>query len=375
MLHIDLASQKLRKPRFWSSPHPIASSTVSIATCIANGMGTAARRRARPVPQGSPGTAGSVKPLKQSPHFSELPDSTATVADPEGGVPLDATHSATAADRSPRKLTAGTLVPSLLAGVVCGLILFVFCCVFSSMIFKQDGMPEQLNAAVPLGVGMHTVSVMVGSLVFARFSGCKAVVAGPDINPVVFIAEATASIVESICPGGTCPADMQEKVVPTVLAGCWVATLLIGMCFFVLGACNLTGVVGYMPANVTAGFLSCIGFKVIKYSLAVATGYPLKLFKPGGKYLKYLFGSWDKSWKLLLPGIPIGLLLYFFKRWHISKPSITFPVLIVIPTALFYICIFATGNTLASMRDDKWFYPETDGSVFYEQVRKEPTAC
>ena len=71
------------------------------------------------------------------------------------------------------------------------------------MIFKQDGMPAKLNAAVPLGVGMHTVSVMVGSLVFARFSGCKAVVAGPDINPVVFIAEATESIVESICPGGT----------------------------------------------------------------------------------------------------------------------------------------------------------------------------
>lgn len=39
---------------------------------------------------------------------------------------------------------------------------------------------------------------------------------------------------------------------------------------------------------------------------------PFKIFKP--YYLKKLFAGWDTSWKLLLPGIPIGLLLYFNKR-------------------------------------------------------------
>ena len=34
----------------------------------------------------------------------------------------------------------------------------------------------------------------------------------------------------------------------------------------------------------------------------MASGYPLKLFKADAYYLKKLFGSWDKSWKLLLPG-------------------------------------------------------------------------
>ena len=250
------------------------------------------------------------------------------------------------------------------------------------MIFQQPDMPAALEKAVPLGVGMHTVSVMMGSLMFARFSGCKAVIAGPDINPVVFIAEATSAIIETLCPddGGrrlgagyasarTCPSDVADKLVPTVLAGCVVASLLVGVSFVALGVCKLTGVVGFVPANVTAGFLSCVGYKVIKASLEVASGSPLKLFYPGGKYLIKLFGSWDKSWRLLLPGIPIGLALYFMKRWHLASPSITFPVLICVPTAIFYALLFATGSTMDSMRDLGWFYPQSEASTFYEQVR------
>ena len=47
------------------------------------------------------------------------------------------------------------------------------------MIFGQH---ELLMRAVPLGVGTQTMTTMIGALVFARFSGCRAVIAGPDIN-------------------------------------------------------------------------------------------------------------------------------------------------------------------------------------------------
>lgn len=143
-------------------------------------------------------------------------------------------------------------LPATLAGLVCGLIQFVFCCVFASMVFQQPGMPAEVESAVPLGVGMHTVSVMTGSLIFAWGSGCKAVIAGPDMLPVVFVAEATTAIVEMICPAGedgrrlaggsgsahgsgrVCPSDVVDKLVPTVLAGCAVASLLVGLAFFII---------------------------------------------------------------------------------------------------------------------------------------------
>ena len=254
----------------------------------------------------------------------------------------------------------------MLSGLVCGLIIFVFCAVYSSMIFQQAGMPPQLLAAAPIGVDMHAMSVLVGSVMFARFSGCKAVMGGPDITPVVFIAEATASIVEAMCPGGTCPASMESKVVPTVLAGCWVATLLIGVCFVLLGAFRMTGFVGFVPANVTAGFLSCIGWKVFKASFEVATGSPLKFFEPDAYYLRKLFGGWHQSWKLIVPGLPVGFLLYFVKRLHLASPSLSFPVLILVPTALFYIIVFASGFDVEEMRRQKWFYPATSSFTFDE---------
>ena len=38
----------------------------------------------------------------------------------------------------------------------------------------------------------------------------------------------------------------------------------------------------------------------MKASIEVATGQKFKILKP--YYLKKIFGGWDKSWKLLIPG-------------------------------------------------------------------------
>ena len=53
----------------------------------------------------------------------------------------------------------------------------------------------------------------------------------------------------------------------------------------------------------------------------------MKLFKP--EYLFRIFGGWDESWKLLIPGIPIGLFLYVNKRMHLFNPMVVFPELIM----------------------------------------------
>ena len=56
-----------------------------------------------------------------------------------------------------------------------------------------------------------------------------AVVAGPDINPIVFLAEAAGTISEAICPDGLdASCDKAHKAVPTVMVSMLVATLLVG---------------------------------------------------------------------------------------------------------------------------------------------------
>ena len=93
--------------------------------------------------------------------------------------------------RALRGMSRQSAVASVTSGLICGLVMFVFCVVFSEMIFGQH---ELLMRAVPLGVGTQTMTTMIGALVFARFSGCRAVIAGPDINPMVFLAEAAKTI-------------------------------------------------------------------------------------------------------------------------------------------------------------------------------------
>ncbi|EJK53550.1 hypothetical protein THAOC_26989, partial [Thalassiosira oceanica] len=48
---------------------------------------------------------------------------------------------------------------------------------------------------VPQGVGINLLGIAIGCVAFAANSGSKAVMAGPDLTPVVFFAQAGASVV------------------------------------------------------------------------------------------------------------------------------------------------------------------------------------
>ena len=227
-----------------------------------------------------------------------------------------------------------TLLSKTVSGLVCGLIFFVFCCVFSSMIFGNI----DSASALTVGVGVHTVSMITGSVASWRISGSKAMMAGPDINPAVFMAEAATVIMSALCPDGvgSCAPDAREQLLPTVMMSVWIGSMLIGVSFAILGYYRLTRVGGFIPANVTAGFLSCIGYKVLKASVDVATGSPLK-------WKAYYLTKVGKNWRLLLPGLPIGGLLYVLKRRHSRYPAVYWPTLVLIPPVIFYIIVASYG--------------------------------
>ena len=153
-------------------------------------------------------------------------------------------------------------VAGILSGLICGLLMFVFACVFAEMIFGND-----LPSAVPLGIGQQTLTIMVGALFFAKGSSCRAVIAGPDINPVVFLAEAATAIVEQTCLSGSTDGSgsasgsqvagdrrmlggsgsgiectNSDTLVPTVLVASMFATLMVGVMFLCLGKFKLTEV-------------------------------------------------------------------------------------------------------------------------------------
>ena len=205
---------------------------------------------------------------------------------------------------------------SLIASsVVCFIIYFVFCIVFSSVVWDplNSSLDPNINPpfGVAQGVGINLMGIAVGSVFFAWKSGCKAIIAGPDLLPIVFFAEAGTSVVtylaaqsaealKTACAdgavadtghrflggGGGYAADSYadpcdklhrhlageelyldetsiSKVVPTTLVAMMIGNLVTALVFYGLGkAKNTANVIGCIPASVVAGFLTCIGYKV-----------------------------------------------------------------------------------------------------------------
>mmetsp|Transcript_28851 Transcript_28851/g.52246 ORF Transcript_28851/g.52246 Transcript_28851/m.52246 type:complete len:118 (-) Transcript_28851:340-693(-) len=56
--------------------------------------------------------------------------------------------------------------------------------------------------------------------------------------------------------------DLISKVVPTVLVAMLIGNAITGLLFYGLGKMkNTASVIGFIPASVVAGFLTCIGYK------------------------------------------------------------------------------------------------------------------
>ena len=236
---------------------------------------------------------------------------------------------------------------SLIASsVVCFVIYFVFCIVFSSVVWDPLNSSLDTNIDPPFGVsqgvGINLMGIAVGSVFFAWKSGCKAIIAGPDLLPVVFFAEAGVSVVtylaansvralDSDCAddgygdgtGSTEETDYHRflgggedytndanpcndifhrnlagdelyldessisKVVPTTLVAMMIGNLVTSLLFYGLGKMkNTASVIGCIPASVVAGFLTCIGYKV-RLMMRVILAHDL-YFNSLTNYLYYL---------------------------------------------------------------------------------------
>lgn len=53
--------------------------------------------------------------------------------------------------------------------------------------------------------------------------------------------------------------------------------------------------------------------------------------------------TWEYGWKFILPAIPIGVPMYLLKRNHIGKPRDWMPAFIILPNLAFYLVLGSTG--------------------------------
>lgn len=215
-----------------------------------------------------------------------------------------------------------TPVSLVASSIVCFEIYFVFCIVFSFVVW--DPLNLSLNTSIdppfgiPQGVGINLLGITIGCLYFTLKSGCRAIVAGPDLLPIVFFAEAGMTVVVYLASqashapckevedygyghrflggkiayaygddpcvfhrnlAGNAPLsdpDLIAQVVPTTLIAMVIGNMVTGLVSFGLGKMKNTAsviVIRVIPASVIAGagFLTCIGYKVCLLSVVYGT--------------------------------------------------------------------------------------------------------
>ena len=192
------------------------------------------------------------------------------------------------------------------SSVVCFVIYFFFCIVFASVVFDPLVSDSDPPFGVAQGVSVNLLGIAVGSLFFSRLSGCKGVLGGPDLLPIIFAAECGTAVTAylervavdaaSVASGDGCDdgggygyADNDDggsyaddggyssssherrlagstvsilnkreraMVIPTTLVAMVIGNVLTGLVFLALGKMKSTATaIGFIPSSVISGFL------------------------------------------------------------------------------------------------------------------------
>ena len=288
----------------------------------------------------------------------------------------------------------GGFVAYAFSGLVNGMLMFVFCCVFASLIFEACGETADF---VPVGVSMHTITVFIVGGLTTLMSSLPCSIAGPDVNPALFfaiIAEKIVTKIEGTCSstshggddhgdsghrflaaaGGNSSSHSEvfghsEQAAATIIFTIMLCTLILALTFFMLGYFNATRVVQFVPSCVLSGFLAVVGYKIMLKAIDAATGAHISL------ELNHIVISpiWTGDfWAKLGPAVPLGVTIYYLKKHHIGNPLVMLPTLLGVPLLLFYIVLLADsdggdlGERIKKARADGWYYKEFKVKPFYE---------
>ena len=194
------------------------------------------------------------------------------------------------------KITSSSLRIDLWLAVIC-LQLYIFAVdifAFDAVFISSGSASEYIGIIfIPLcsnkwctilqaGVGVHSVSTLIGGLTTTYFSDFAGSISGTHIYPSLVFSSIALTIV------GTATA---AEAIPTLLFSIVFSTFIVGVLFFLLGKFRLTRVVQFVPASLLGGFMACIGYKTLKAAFGTATG----------DVAFYAHLGDARTWKLLLP--------------------------------------------------------------------------
>jgi len=216
----------------------------------------------------------------------------------------------------------------MISGLVNGVLRILFCYAFATIIHESAG--DLLKDSVGIGVGVQLVSAFITCTTTALWSTVGASIGGPDIIQALLLASMGNIISEQT--------DDKDVALATILFLTSLTTLLIAINWLLISRFYLIAVVDYFPISFVTGFLGCIGYKALTEAVHISVN---RQFRNAGN---------PTFWNLLLPAIPVGLSLFFFKKYRIGFPVLIYSFCLSTPVIIFFVALYASSEDLRSAR-------------------------
>ncbi len=247
-----------------------------------------------------------------------------------------------------QKFEVKTIFPSLIAGLVIGIIIINLLISFAAFIYNGE-----LADYLPMGIALVLFGQIIISGISALKSSLPAIISIGQDSPAAILG-ISAAIIASTLAGKVAPDDIFLTVVAMVA----LTSILTGIFLLVVGHFQLGNFVRFLPYPVIGGFLAGIGLLLVRGSLGVLTGISFSFAQISVFFQPEIFFKWFLGFLFAL------LVLLATGRF---KHFLVMPGILVASIALFYLVLWLSGSSVAEASAQGWLlgpFPADSGWEF-----------
>lgn len=231
-------------------------------------------------------------------------------------------------------LNPGVLLPTLVAGLVCGILNIVIALSFAAMIFSG-----KLSAYTSQGIGFLLAGTIVLGIVTALLSKVPGIIGCTQDGPAAIIAVMAGTIAAEVSAIGSPERSFITSVMIIVIT-----SLVTGLCFLLIGRFRLGNLIRYVPYPVLGGFLAGTGYFLLQGGFGVMADENFSLQR-----LPFLLSS--ENLLRWLPGIILGIALLLILR--VRSHFLIIPGTLAIGVIVFYLILLFTGTPVEKALQQK----------------------
>ncbi|MBE9226954.1 SLC26A/SulP transporter family protein [Phormidium sp. LEGE 05292] len=226
-----------------------------------------------------------------------------------------------------QELHPSRLIPSLIAGVIIGVIQVTFSLSLAALIFSGN-----LSDYLPAGMAIALFSgclMIIGMTLTSGFSG---VIAGLQEAPATIIAMLVSEIASEMSPHST-----SQEIYLMIISVIALSTLVTGLTCWGLGSLKLGNLSGFIPYPIIGAFLAGTGWLLLQGSIQVMTDIPLTISSLPSLFEAEVLPHW-------LSGLSLAVVLLIssrrYRHWSII------PTILFVAVLITYLLLWLTHTSI-----------------------------